>query len=163
MATSTPEGFTYYRGPFETFMSTISSTATFRKGAPVTFSDDRSLIEANSDTTAVVGIAMHNAANSIYPGKALVQRILPGTQWLVKAETDLATSATSAGEGMGLIKSGNNFIVGDDSALTNHVTILTFDDGSTVRSSDSALCVAFNMDYVWGSASNASVNIFAQD
>ena len=163
MATSYADGFSYVKGPFETFVSTISSTATFRKGAPVTYSDDRTLIEADSDTTAVVGIAMHDAANSVYAGKALVQKILPNTIFATKIETDVDASAISAGQSYGIEKSGNNLRLDVDSQATPFVTIVPREDGTIINSGDSSVWVTFLQDKVGMYASNASVSVFAQN
>lgn len=163
MATSYADGFSYVKGPFETFVSTISSTATFRKGAPLTLSDDRSLIEADSDSTALVGIAMHDAANSVYAGKALVQKILPNTIFATKIETDVASSLISAGQSYNIEKSGNNLRLDVDSQSTPMVTIVPREDGTTINSGDSSVWVTFLQDKIGLYASNASVSIFAQD
>lgn len=72
-------GFNYIMGPYKTFLSTVSSTATFKAGNPVQFGLGYALTEANSQATMIVGIAQHDAANSIYPGKCLVLQILPET------------------------------------------------------------------------------------
>ena len=163
MATSYADGFSYVKGPFETFVSVISSTATFRKGAPLTYSDDRTLIEAGSDTTALVGIALHDAANSVYAGKALVQKILPNTIWATKIETDVSASAISAGQAYNIEKSGNNLRLDVDSQSTPMVVIVPREDGTTIDSGDSSVWVTFVQNQVGLYASNASVQIFAQD
>jgi hypothetical protein len=163
MATSYADGFSYVKGPFETFVSVISSTATFRKGAPLTFSDDRTLIEADSDTTALVGIALHDAANSVYAGKALVQKILPNTVFATKIETDATASILSAGQSYNIEKSGNNLRLDVDSQASPRVTIVPREDGTTVLSNDSSVWVTFLQDFVGLYASNASVQIFAQE
>lgn len=163
MATSYADGFSYVKGPFETFVSVISSTATFRKGAPLTYSDDRTLIEAASDTSALVGIALHDAANSVYAGKALVQKILPNVVWATKIQTGVATSVVSAGQSYGIEKSGNNLRLDTDSQATPMVTIVPREDGTIINSGDSSVWVTFLQNQVGLYASNASVGIFAQD
>jgi hypothetical protein len=165
MASVYPNGFSLLKGPRETFMSVISSTATFVKGQPLTYSDDRTLLEAVSDTTAVVGVAMHDAADTLpgpYAGVALVQKVLPGQTWVCQAGNPHVTSGLSAGQTLGLEKSGNYSVA--SSTGTRHVVIVPRDDGSTtVDSADSSIFVEFLGDVRGLHASNASVNIFAQD
>lgn len=157
-------GFVLIQGPRDTFYSTVSSTATFLKGVPVTYSDDRTLIEAASDSTAIVGVAMHDAADTLpgaYAGKCLVQKVLPNQTWKATAATGLATSATSVGQTYGLDKSGNYLLV--SSTGTRHVVIVPRDDGATtVDSADSSIYVQFLQDVVSPHASTASVNVFAE-
>ena len=161
-----PDGFTHIQGPYELRRSTLSSTATVRAGNPVTFSDDRTIIEAASDTTAIYGIIQHNAADSL--GGSLVNAALilvptECTVFAVKLQTGVATSATSPGQSYGIEKSGNYFRLDTDSQATPMVTIVERGDGTTVDSADSTVYVQFLKDRIapWGS--NASVSIFAQD
>lgn len=159
-------GFEYRSGPFETFLSTISSTATFRAGNPLTFSDDRTLIEAGSDTTAFVGIALQDAANTLagsLSGKCLVLKLLPGQVFETTIQTGVATSATSLGQSYNLEKSGNYLRIDTDSQASPRVTIVGYPDGTAVDSTNSTVMVQFLTDTIGLFASNASVNIFAQD
>lgn len=161
-----PAGFTYVRGTRNTFWSTVSSTATFRAGNPVTYSDDRSLIEAASDTTAIVGIALHNAADSLGGGRVnqcLVLIPASDTVFATLVQTGVATSATSVGQSYNLEKSGNFLRLDTDSQTSPRLVIVPRADGSTVDSEDSSVFVQFLMDFVAPFGSNASVNIFAQD
>src|SRR5574341_1560486 len=159
-------GFEYRSGPFECYLSTISSTATFRAGNPLTLSDDRTLIEAASDTTAVVGIALSNAADSLggsLAGKALVLKLLPGMVFETTVQTGVASSALSTAQSYGIEKSGNFLRIDPDSQATVLVSIVGYPDGTTVDSTNSSVMVQFLQNVVGLFASNASVNIFAQD
>ena len=156
-------GWTYVKGPIHYVRSTVSSTATFVARNPVTLSDDRTLIEAASDSTAIFGIAAHDAADSIYAGVCLVEVPTPETQYAIKVGTAAVASELSIGQSIGLIKSGN-FIIGDeDSGTSPMVTIVPREDGSTIDSTDSTVLVTILGDVLGVFGSNASVNIFAQD
>jgi hypothetical protein len=157
-------GFILHKGRAgDTFYSTVSSTATFRKGCPVTFGLGRTLTEVESDTTAIVGIAMHDAADSLpgsYSGKCLVHKVLPNQTWVCKTATGLARSALSAGEALTLNKSGNYLVA--TSGGTRMVVVVPRDDGdTTVDSADSSIYVQFLQDVISPHASTASVNVFA--
>jgi len=159
-------GFEYRSGPFETYLSTISSTATFRRNNPLTLSDDRTLIEAASDTTAFVGIALSNAADSLggsLSGRALVLKLLPGQVFETTVQTGVASSALSAGQSYNLEKSGNFLRIDPDSQASPRVTIVPYADGSTVDSANSSVQVSFLLDFVAPFVSTASIGIFAQD
>ena len=165
MAPVYPDGFSIVKGPRETFMSVISSTATFKKGVPLTYTDDRTLIMADSDSTAIVGVSAHDAADTLggaYQGVALVEKILPNQTWVCQAGTPHVTSGLSAGETLGLVKSGNYSVA--SSTGTRHVVIVPRDDGTTtVDSADSSLWVQFLQDVISPHASNASVLVFGQN
>ena len=159
------DGFNYVSGPARYVYSTVSSTATFRARNPVTLADDRSLIEAASDTTAIYGIAMNNAADSfagLLSGKCLVQIPTAETVYATKIQTGVATSVTSVGQSYGIGKSGNFLRLDTDSQATTLVNIVGEQDGSTVRSDDSSVKVRWLADRLIGSSA-ASITIFAQD
>lgn len=162
-----PNGFTYVSGPIAgRVLSTISSTATFRSNNPVTLSDDRTLIEADSDTTAIFGIALADAANSIagaLSGKCLVEIPTPQTVYAVKIQTGVAGSVISVGQSYGIEKSGNHMRLDTDSQATPMVTILGRQDGTVIDSADSSIHVTWLGNVLGVGGSNASVNIFAQN
>jgi len=143
MAASYPKGFSYVKGTFQTFRSAISSTATFKGGNPVAYSYGRTLVEAASNSTQIVGIALHDAANSIYAGSCLVQRLFPDTVFATIVQTGVSASALSAGEVYGIEKSGNHLRIDPDSRTTPMVVIVPRDDGSTIDSTDSSVWVMF--------------------
>ena len=93
-------GFTYVRGKEpQKVWSTVSSTATFRARVAVTLSDDRTLIEAASDSTAIFGIACNDASASlpgIGAGRCWVEIPEPETVYATKIQTGVAASAISS-------------------------------------------------------------------
>lgn len=135
-------GFNYVMGPYKEFQSTVSSTATFKAGNPVQFGLGRALTIADSQATMIVGIAQHDAANSIYPGKMQVLTIFPETVFAVKTATNIAASALSAGQAMDLAVTGN-YSVPANSRVTPAVIIVPRPDGSTIDSTDSSIWVQF--------------------
>ena len=157
-----PDGFNYVSGPLRYVLSTVSSTATFVARVPVTLNDDRSVGEAASDTTALFGIAHHDAADSIYAGKCLIEVPTEQTVYAVKVQTGVATSALSIGQSYGIEKNGNYLRVDTDSQATPFVTLVPRDDGSTCDSADSTVFVTILGDKLGVFGSNASVNVFAQ-
>jgi hypothetical protein len=158
-----PNGFHYVSGPVKRVLSTVSSTATFRRGCPVTLSDDRTVIEADSDSTAIYGIACHDAADSIRAGTCLVEIPTNETVYAGKIGTAAAASEVSAGQSVAIEKSGNYFILNEDSQTTEMVTIVPRDDFSTLDSDDSTVFFQWNGDHLGVFNSNASIVIFAQN
>ena len=158
-----PNGFTYISGPVKYVLSTLSSTCTVKARNPVTLSDDRSVIEAASDSTAIYGISAHDAANSIYPGKILVEIPTPETIYATKVQTGAATSETSVGQSHGIEKSGDYFQLNVDSTQTNMLCIVPRDNFATVDSADSSVFVHWNGNFLGVFSSNASVDIFDEN
>jgi len=156
-------GWTYVSGPIKYVLSTVSSTATFKGRNPVTLSDDRTLIEAASDTTAIFGIAAHDAANSIYAGKCLVEIPTADTVYAIKIGTGAAASELSAGQSMDIEKSANYLIGNEDSQTTPFVTIVPRDDGTTLDSADSTVWVHIHGNKLGVFSSNASISVFAEN
>lgn len=158
------DGFTYVSGPVRYIESTVSSTATFRARNPVTLSDDRTVIEAASDTTAIWGIACNNAADSLAgrSGKVLVEIPTEETIYAVKIQTNVAGSALSIGQGYGIEKSGNYLRLDPDSQATTMLMIVGDQYGNTINSDDSSVYVRWYLNRLITS-SDASITIFAQD
>ena len=159
-------GFRYIQGQSELRRSAVSSTATFLAGNPVTLSDDRTLIEADSDSTAIFGIAENDAADTLpgtQSGLILVRVPYPDTVFALPVQTDAASSILSIGQSYNIEKSGNHFRLDTDSQGTSMVTIVPRGDGSTIDSADSSVYVQFLGDRLGVFNSQASVVIFAQD
>jgi hypothetical protein len=159
------KGFTYIQGPLCMRLSTVSSTATFKAGNPVTYSDDRTIIEAGSDTSVIVGIAQADAANSI--GGTLAGKILIGiptseTVFVAKVNGGVAASLLSSGATLGLVKNGNYLEVGTSNG-SETVVIVERGDGTTVDSADSSVYVQFLGNVVGPYGSNAGTPIYAQN
>ncbi len=159
------DGFNYVRGPVRYQWSDVSSTATFLAFNPVTLSDDRTLIEAASDTTAIYGIAMNDAANSlpgVLSGKALVQIPEPETVYATKIQTGVVASVISLGQSYGIEKSGDFLRLDTDSQATTMLNIVGDDQQNTINSVDSSVFVRWLADRLVQSSA-ASITIFAQD
>jgi len=160
-----PPGFNYVSGPVRYQWSTVSSTATFEARNPVTLSNDRTIIEVASDATAIYGIAVNRAADSLgggLSGRVLIEIPEPETVYATLVQTGVATSATSIGEPYGIEKSGNHFRIDTDSQVTTFVQIVGDHLGNTVRSDDSSVFVRFLADRLAFSSSD-SILIYAQD
>lgn len=157
-------GFTYIEGPVKYVLSTISSTCTVKGRNPVTLSDDRTVIEAASDTTAIYGIAAHDAANSVYAGKMLVEIPTADTLYAVKIATDASASEISIGQAIDIEKSGDYLIGNEDSQTSPMLVIVPRQDGTIVDSADSTVFVHWLGNVLGVYSSNASVSgAFAQD
>jgi len=162
------DGFTYIQGPFEYRQSVISVGETFKRGDPVTLSDDRTVIEAASDTSNIFGFAMSNAADSIGgPVLNTIQEIgIPTAQtvFAVKVTGGVAASALSAGEALSFASaSGRIGFVGARSAGSEHVVIVPRADGSTIDSADSSVYVQVIGNVLGVFGSNTSVTGWAQN
>lgn len=158
-----PNGFSYVKGPVSYVLSRLSSTCTVRARNPVTLSDDRTIIEAASDTSFIYGIAAHDAADSIRSGYILVEIPTPETIYAAPVQTGVATSVYSVGQAFGIEKSGNYLRPDTDSAVSFLLAVVPRDDYSTVASDDSSVWVHWLGDVLGVFASNASVLAFAQD
>lgn len=156
-------GFTYISGPVKYVRSTLSSTCTVVARNPVTLSDDRTVIEAASDSTAIYGIAAHNAADSIYPGMISVEIPTPETVYATIVQTGVASSALSPGQSYGIEKSGNFLRMDTDSTGSRMLVIVPRGNFATCDSTDSSVYVTWLGNVLGVFGSNASVNIFAQD
>jgi hypothetical protein len=159
------DGWSYVKGPIKYVWSTTSSTATFVARNPVTLSDDRTLIEAASDSTAIFGIAAHDAANSIpaaLSGLCLVEVPTSDTVYAIKIGTGAATSEVSIGQSIDIEKSGDFIIGNEDSQASPYVTIVPRDDGSTLDSDDSTVFVNILGNRIGVMGSHSSITIFAQ-
>ena len=154
-----PLGFTYVKGPIRYLLSTISSTCTVKARNPVSLTGlGRTIVEASSTQSSVWGIATHDAADSIYPGKMLVEIPTEQTIYATQVQTGVAASALSAGQAYAIEKSGNYIRLDADSQVTAKLLIVPRDDGSTVDSNDSSVFVSFlgNM-LILGSNSSTSI------
>jgi len=162
-----PNGWTYVSGPAPRMIwSTTSSTATFKAFNPVTLSDDHSVIEAASDTTTILGIAQHDAAQSlggIRANQILVALPQQETVYAVKIENGESASALSIGMAYGIEKSGNYLRPDPDSRVTPHVVLVGRDNGTLIDSTDSSVFVRFLGDSLGLYTSAASIANWAQD
>ena len=156
------DGFTHVEGGYNIRWSTVSSSATFRRGNPVMYeAESRTLIEFTSDATAIYGIAQANAADSI--GGPLAARMpvaVPneGSVWATKVQTGVAASALTIGQVFDLEKSANHFRVDVDSIASGRVILIERGtSASAVDSADSSVHVQFLKDFIAPFGSNASL------
>ena len=159
---ATQDGFHYVKGPCVNVLSKILSTATFKARVPVTLTTAGLVCEATggSDVTAIYGISMHDAADSIYPQFCMVEVPTPDTVYVAKCATDASSSELSVGRGVDIEKSGNYFIIDEDSQATPMVTLVPRDGFDTLDSADSSVHFSWLGDKLGVFHSNASVNIF---
>jgi hypothetical protein len=95
------------RGPWTYRTYDVLSTATFKKGCAVRLNVDRVVSEYSGGSPGFLGIAMHDSANSLPPGKVVVA--IPGDYGCtVQADLDaVAASGLSIGQSGAIIKKGN--------------------------------------------------------
>ena len=147
------EGFQYVEGGFRIMYSDVSSTATFKAFNPVTLADvSRTLLEADSQTTAILGIAQADAADSIggtLAGKCPVLVPQMDTVFAVKIDTDLGAAALEIGEHFDIKKVGDYLRCDPDSVASARVTLVP--RGYTnlaYDSDDSTVFVQFLQDFI---------------
>jgi len=132
-------GFRPVRGNWEIREFTQLSTATFRQWAPLELNGARTVIEATSAASTILGVALHASVDSLPAGKVLVA--MPRDNSAVaraKIETDVAASLISIGQNYNIEKSGNNLRVDVDSQASALVQIV-----GTVDSATSEIDVVF--------------------
>jgi len=151
-----PDGFTYISGPYEMRRFTVLSTATFKARAPVSIGGARTIQESTASNLYIAGIAMNDAANSIYGSEILVMVPNEQTVFATICDTGLAASVLSAGFSYNFKKSGNNFRLDTASQATARVTIVPRGDGTTLDSTDSSVYVQFLGQFVYPFASQVS-------
>ena len=150
------DGFTYVSGPYEVRRFNVLSTATFKARAPVSIGGARTIQESTASNNYIAGIAMNDAANSIYGSEILVMIPNEQTVFATICDTGLAASVLSAGFSYNFKKSGNNFRLDTASQATARVTIVPRGDGTTINSADSSVFVQFLQTFVYPYASLAS-------
>jgi len=151
-----PDGFTYISGPYDLRRFQVLSTATFKARAPVSLGGARTIQESTASNLYIAGIAMNDAANSVYGSEILVMIPNEQTVFATICDTGLAASALSAGFSYNFKKSGNNFRLDTASQATARVTIVPRGDGTTLDSTDSSVYVQFLQTFVYPFASVAS-------
>ena len=102
------QGLIPTRGDWEYRQFDTTSTATFRKGSLVKFAATTFLLsEYSGGEPFIVGIALHNSADSLPSGKVLVA--VPGSGSYARADlpTGVVASSLSIGVTCGFAKSGD--------------------------------------------------------
>ena len=135
---------------------TVLSTATFKARAPVSLGAARTIQESTVTNNYIAGIAMNDAANSIYGSEILVMVPNEQTVFATIVDTGVAASALSAGLSYPFKKSGNNFRIDTTSQTSARLTLVPRGDGSTLTSADSSIFVQFLQTFIYPFASVAS-------
>ncbi len=161
-----PDGFSYVEGPYNIRWSTASSVATFRIRNPVVMEDvARTLNEADSGSTAIYGIALANAADSIggpLAGKIPVLVPTEQTVFATKVQTGVAAAVLELGTTFDIEKSGNFFRIDSDNNSTTSSRVVLVErgtSGSALDSADSSVHVQFLKDSIFPFGSNASLRL----
>ena len=154
-------GFQYIEGPVTLRQSTVSSLATFLKGAPVAFDvTSRTLIEANSASSWIAGIADHDAADSIGGPLAGVASYIVPTEETVFAAPVVTGQTVTTSQVYDIEKSGSNFRVDLTSQTSGKVvTIPIGTSGSALVSDQSIVFCQFLKDTIGPFASTASAKL----
>jgi predicted NAD/FAD-dependent oxidoreductase len=90
-----------------------NSTATFVKGSLVNLTPRRFVKEFSSTDSQFLGVALHNSANSLPPGKCVIAIPKPGATMWIDTATNVAGSAMSLGQAVTIVKSGNTVSTAD--------------------------------------------------
>ena len=119
-------GFRPYRGDWSNRRFTTTSTATFRQFCPVSLSSVHLLKEFGTAAAneKLLGIALHNSADSFPAGEVVVAIPGWGATALAKVQTGVAASALSIGLAYDMEKSGNNLRIDTDSTTSACVMIM---------------------------------------
>ena len=161
-----PDGFSYIEGPYNIRWSTVSSVATFRIRNPVVMEDvSRTINEADSGSTAIYGIALANAADSIggpLAGKVPILVPTAQTVFATKVQTGVAAAVLELGTTFAIEKSGNFFRLDSDvnsEASARLVLVERGTSASAIDSTDSSVYVQFLQDAIFPFGSNASLRL----
>lgn len=148
------------RGKWEYKLMDSKSTATFVEGSAVGLAPDRTVIEYASTQSQFLGIAMNSSVNSLaHPGKVVVAVPDGGfcTMWVPMA-TNVAASALSLGQPVGVVKSGNTVDVLTEAPQASAFSRIGLIYGKPVLSPVSMIEVALtNTAGVWFSSSTITV------
>ena len=162
-----PDGFTYVEGPYNIRWSTVSSVATFRIRNPVVMEDVARTVNelADSRTTAIYGIAMSNAADSIggpLAGKVPIMVPTEQTVFATKVQTGVSAAVLELGTTFELEKSGNFFRINSDLNSTASARVVLVErgtSGSALDSADSSVHIQFLKNAIFPFGSNASLRL----
>jgi hypothetical protein len=135
-------GFGYVSGPLNIRAFNLKSTATVKAFMPCRVNGAGDLIESQGTDSILAGFILHDAANSVPPGKALVavpnsQNVFVGT-----AAAGVTASVASSQLTLGQFKSGNSwYFMASGSTVSALYAIVPREDGSTLDSTDSSIWV----------------------
>lgn len=163
-------GFTYVQGQYEIRMSTSSSAQTIQAGNLVTLDAERDVIIADSDSSAIYGVAQANSADSLSNAlSGLLPVLIPYPDTVFAASVESTNvSSVSLGQGYNIeqhvIGGELHHRVDTGSQTTPHVIIVQRGLGKTgfIDSDDSTVFVQIFGDSKAVFNSDASTVIFAQ-
>ena len=135
-------GFGYVSGPVNIRAFNLKSTATVKAFMPCRVNGAGDLIESQGTDSILAGFILHDAANSVPAGKALVMVPTATTVFVGTAAAGVAASTASSQLTLGHFKSGNSWYL-DNSASTVSAlyVVVPREDGSTLDSTDSSIWV----------------------
>ena len=135
--------FTYVSGPLFIREFNLNSAATVKQGMPVRLNGAGDLIESQGTDSVLAGFILHDAVNSVPPGKALVAVPADGrTVFVATGNTSVTASTASSGLTLGQVKSGNSwFLIKSGSTVSAMYVVVPREDGSTLDSTDSSVFV----------------------
>ena len=135
-------GFGYVSGPLSIRAFNLNSAATVKAFMPCRVNGAGNLIESQGTDSILAGFILHNAADSLPAGKALVMVGTPETVFVGTAAAGVAASTASSQLTLGQIKSGNSWYFSlSASTVSALYVIVPRNDGSTLDSTDSSIWV----------------------
>jgi hypothetical protein len=135
-------GFFYVSGPSSIRAFNLKSTATVKAFMPVRVNGAGDLIESQGTDSILAGFILHDAANSVPSGKALVIVGTPTTVFAGTAASGVGASTASSQLTLGMFKSGNSwYLDASGSTVSALFVVVPREDGSTLDSTDSSIWV----------------------
>ena len=135
-------GFGYVSGPLSIRAFNLKSTATVKAFMPVRVNGAGDLIESQGTDSILAGFILHDAANSVPPGKALVMVPTAQTVFVGTAAAGVTASVASSQLTLGQFKSGNSwYLDASGSTVSALYVVVPREDGSTLDSTDSSIWV----------------------
>jgi hypothetical protein len=135
-------GFTYVSGPLNIRAFNLKSTVTVKAFMPVRQNGAGDLIESQGTDSTLAGFILHDAANSVPAGKALVLVAADRTVFVGTAGAGVTASTASSGLTLGIQKSGNSWYFANSASTQSAMFIVVpREDGSTLDSTDSSVWV----------------------
>lgn len=135
-------GFFYVSGPSSIRAFNLKSTATVKAFMPCRVNGAGDLIESQGTDSILAGFILHDAANSVPAGKALVIVGTPTTVFSGTAAAGITASTASSQLTLGQVKSGNSwYFLASGSTVSALYVIVPREDGSTLDSNDSSIWV----------------------
>ena len=154
-------GFAYVSGPLNIRAFNLKSTATVKAFMPVRQNGAGDLIESQGTDSTFAGFILHDAANSVPAGKALVLVPADRTIFVGTAAAGVTASTASSGLTLGVFKSGNSWYLANSASSQSALFIVVpREDGSTLDSTDSSvwLSVLGSAKYPFDATLQAPIN-----